>query len=377
VTEDIKKYEFIDALRGYAILAVTLVHASQSVPASGGALRLLAANGARGVQLFFIASALTLGLSWESRTAHERAPIRNFFLRRLFRIAPMFYVAICLYLLLFGCSPRYWAPNGIEWWGVLLTATFLNGYLPETITSVVPGGWSIAVEMNFYLVLPLLLRWFKTLRSRAILLLLCLIVSAAAKLGFRALYGPHFPPDQQYLVANFSGLNFLAQLPIFALGLIVQKLFKNPSLLRRVVRVSALLFLAFVAGAWLVRAPIGVVDNPICAGIGLAILTGFFAGYPGNLLVNRAVIRIGKISFSMYLTQFAVLDLLGWLGVNELFRPGDISSIGYYFCVVVITAAISYVSYRAIERPGVRLGKNLIDYLEERKPAVVQHAPIN
>ncbi|MCX5882897.1 MAG: acyltransferase family protein, partial [Deltaproteobacteria bacterium] len=157
MTEDIRKYDFIDALRGYAILLVLLVHSSQSVTPINQTLQLLMSNGARGIQLFYIASALTLCMSWRFRSKHEISPFRDFFLRRFFRIAPMFYVAIVFYVLLYGFSLRYGSPNGIEWWFVPLTALFLHGFHPETITSVVPGGWSIAVEMNFYLVLPLLL----------------------------------------------------------------------------------------------------------------------------------------------------------------------------------------------------------------------------
>lgn len=58
-------YRYIDALRGYAILLVMAVHASQ-VAVDWGA-RTLVDQGARGVQLFFVASALTLVMSWTSR----------------------------------------------------------------------------------------------------------------------------------------------------------------------------------------------------------------------------------------------------------------------------------------------------------------------
>jgi len=177
VTQDIRKYDYIDALRGYAILAVLLVHSTQQVAPINLAFQRLASHGGRGVQLFYIASALTLCLSWQFRASLEAFPVRNFFIRRFFRIAPMFYVAMAFYLCLYGFSPRYWAPNGLEWWYLPLTALFLNGYHPETLTSVVPGGWSVAVEMNFYLVLPFLLLRLKTMKSLLAFLLLSLLLN--------------------------------------------------------------------------------------------------------------------------------------------------------------------------------------------------------
>ena len=51
----------------------------------------------------------------------------------------MFYLAVALYLLIFGLSARYWAPEGIRWWHVALTVLFLNGVLPETINVSISG----------------------------------------------------------------------------------------------------------------------------------------------------------------------------------------------------------------------------------------------
>jgi hypothetical protein len=51
-----KKYAFIDALRGYAILGVLMVHSAQSVAPRHGFLHTAMAGGGRGVQLFYIAS---------------------------------------------------------------------------------------------------------------------------------------------------------------------------------------------------------------------------------------------------------------------------------------------------------------------------------
>ena len=235
MTEDIRKYDFIDALRGYAILMVLLVHSSQSVAPINQTLQRLMNNGARGIQLFYIASALTLCMSWRFRSRHEISPVRNFIIRRFFRIAPMFYVAIVFYVILYGFSPRYGAPNGFEWWSVPLTALFLHGFHPETITSVVPGGWSIAVEMNFYLVLPLLLHYLTTIKSSIYFFLFSLCLYGISRLIFYHLFSGMYPTNQQYLVSMFIYMNFFGQLPVFAIGICVYFAFSEVDSLKRVV----------------------------------------------------------------------------------------------------------------------------------------------
>src|SRR5688500_15882045 len=105
----LKKLDYIDALRGLAILAVVMVHASQygSFDVHPILARIIS-EGGRGVQLFFLVSAFTLFLSYKNRSPLESHPTRNFFIRRFFRIAPMYYLGIVYYLIQNGTGPNYW-----------------------------------------------------------------------------------------------------------------------------------------------------------------------------------------------------------------------------------------------------------------------------
>lgn len=146
------RYAFIDALRGYAILAVIAFHVSYNVTNLDANVRQFASAGAAGVQLFFVVSALTMMLSWQARADG----IRAFYVRRLFRIAPMFWLSIPVFLALRGFIPTQWSTNGTSWGDVFASILFINGWHPDSINNVVFGGWSIAVEMTFYLVFPAL-----------------------------------------------------------------------------------------------------------------------------------------------------------------------------------------------------------------------------
>ena len=368
VTQDIRKYDYIDALRGYAILAVLLVHSTQQVAPINLAFQRLASHGGRGVQLFYIASALTLCLSWQFRASLEAFPVRNFFIRRFFRIAPMFYVAMAFYLCLYGFSPRYWAPNGLEWWYLPLTALFLNGYHPETLTSVVPGGWSVAVEMNFYLLLPFLLLRLKTMKSLLAFLLLSLLLNVMAESASLRWLLPLYPPDQQHLVYEFSYLNFLGQLPVFASGLLACHVLSHVGNLKRFVVLGWLAWGLMAALSVLAPAGSKPMGNYIFVGFGFALFALTLSIYPVKFLVNKPLVQIGRISFSMYLTHFAVLELFARSGISSIFPPGDGSSLLHYFLVVAVTGVLSYGFYAGIERRGIRFGKQIIDRLEPVSP---------
>jgi len=66
-----RHFGYIDALRGIAILGVMAVHCSQCIPEHPGVFRGVINEGARGVQLFFVASALTLTMSWSVMPQRE------------------------------------------------------------------------------------------------------------------------------------------------------------------------------------------------------------------------------------------------------------------------------------------------------------------
>ncbi len=98
--------------------------------------------------MFYVVSAFTLYLSMRSRSRKERNPLGNFFIRRFFRIAPMFYLAILANVAYVGyqnmsetATASY--PSATD---LFLGFTFLLGLSPQAINSVAIGGWSVADE---------------------------------------------------------------------------------------------------------------------------------------------------------------------------------------------------------------------------------------
>jgi len=369
VPSRLRKYEFIDALRGYAILGVLMIHSAQFVRPNHAFLRSAMDKGSLGVQLFYIASALTLCLSWRFRSSQEGHPTRDFYIRRFFRIAPMFYLAIMLYVILNGFAPSYWAPNGIKWWFVVLTACFMHGFNPETIDSVVPGGWSIAVEMSFYVVFPLLMTYIKSIKSAIVFLALSLVIWQLSILIYQQIYANHYPADQQYLVSSFLFQNFFGQLPVFAIGILACFIFENRTALKsRVIildgafAVLCLIQLIAMRTRW----PTYFMSNYIVVSGMFALFALNLAIFPVKVLVNRFIALIGEISFSMYLVHIAVIYLLTNIGLTALFKRGDLSAALFYLSVVAVGALISHFTFAQIESRGIALGKRIIKKYDPR-----------
>jgi peptidoglycan/LPS O-acetylase OafA/YrhL len=366
VNSKIKKYAFIDALRGLAILSVVFFHTAVVVAPGSNLLWMVKEQGARGVQLFYIASALTIFLSMRGR-ANEKSRTRNFFIRRFFRIAPLFYLAIIAYLLGYGFGPRAGAPYGIDGWHILWTVLFLNGWHPEMINSVIPVGWSIAVEMTFYLLAPLLFARLKKMHQTLLFVLVTLVLM---KLLQEILFPPlaAIYPDQNFFVRLYFYLWFFAQLPVFVLGILVYQIFlkstENPdrSLGTALLILSIFLFISFLN--------VSTYANLLPVHILYAIAFGIFAlalaHNPVRLFVNPITVWIGKLSYSVYLIHFGIaVLLLNWIGDN--ISAGDLNYFLIFLLLTGITLPISWLTYTFVEEPGVRLGKRIIQLLDRKR----------
>ena len=367
------RYDYIDALRGGAIVLVLFVHIGQAATPAVWPFTWLVAHGANGVQLFYIVSAFTLLLSWQSRKAKEEKPLRNFFLRRLFRIAPMFWLAMLVYLLVDGLAPRFWAPNGITPGNIVATALFANQLHPEWINSIVPGGWSVAVEMVFYLLLPVLAVTLVNL-PWATLAFLCSL-PLAYKLKDYGLAYAHQQTDSGSVADAYVKFWLPNQLPVFLLGAMVFRLY--PTLTRWTATSWRYLQAALIAGAgiavymyqdrlyprWL--AP-EVIFSLLLAPLVVAVIL-----VPARLVVNRVTVYIGQVSYSLYLLHFLALRIAESLRFEIVYvtrwqPPLPLAFVLFFLTTAVIGVALATLSYRLIEQPGITLGRRLIERLEAR-----------
>ena len=362
---------YIDALRGYAILMVITCHLAYCFPELPYPVHRLAVSGWFGVQLFFLASSITLLRSWNMELQRAgRVSTSAFFLRRLFRIAPAYYLAALLYSFI---RPA----DGYTFGNVLVSLTFLNGVTPiwaNASNAVVPGGWSIGTEFAFYAVFPIFAAVTTSLRRA------CAVLAAAVALGFIANQAA-VEWYQSTTLALSNGLFFWFpnEASVFALGGLIYVLVERgrpmPWLRRHATAVAVLAAAAFCALAYV---PLGhywgdrpILPAGIAASIALAVVVVALSSGP-SFLVNRAVATMGTVSFSAYLLHFALLDLVAyWAWLNGLHPSGYDAILAYVGCWILVVSAtfcLSWISYHAVERPMMTVGKAVIRRLAIGRP---------
>lgn len=355
------KLKYVDVLRGLAILGVLIVHCSyygnnRYFPSI---IAYIINNGQRGVQLFYIASAFTLFLSMNRRSDNEKYPKINFFIRRFFRIAPMYYIGICYYLWQDGFGARYWLCDAdrITCGNILSNLFFVHGLNPYWITSLVPGGWSIAVEMFFYCLVPLLFTKIKNTQQALVFVIITLIIRLLLQFLLQKLQ--LISCDR--LWHEYLYFYFPSQLPIFALGILFYFIVKENykiSISPILIIFSSLILIGHFIG-------IPILPSHFLYGIAFVTLGITLSKYEFRILINPLLIHIGKISYSMYLVHFAVLFWLNKLKfVDYIFVSNTYSSLLNYgirlLLLIVISIIISSFFYKLIELPMQNTGKKLI-----------------
>jgi peptidoglycan/LPS O-acetylase OafA/YrhL len=364
VTGEPAKRLYIDALRGWAILLVVLTHAAQGqfaidaldqaqphspVLELPGWLHQICAAAGAGVDLFFVVSALSLTLSWRAR---GEIVWRDYLIRRFFRIVPMFYTGVALYLALFGWGPRLYAPNGIGPGDVLLTLGLVHVWSKQALNSVVPGDWSIGVEAMFYLILPPLLAFGWNRRRLAALTAGFVLLSQSVHWG-----GIPFGP--------LGNAGFPSQAGVFMFGLCAAWLANHAP--RRVGGLAVPVFLFLVAGLPLAHLPEGVLAYHLQFGAVAGLLCILLERSAPRVLVNQPIARLGRISFSLYVLHFALFaPVFALAGVLAPGWSGPALLALYYPLLLAAATAAAALTHAAIERPGMRLGRMIVTRLHQR-----------
>jgi len=368
----------IDATRGWAIILVMLVHSLGIFPELPWPAKKIGAFGWYGVQLFFVASALTLMLSWHRQQSALPEKLSSFFVRRFFRIAPMYYLAAIVYVFL--RPPE----SGLDLGQFFLTLAFLNGWHPVWMGlgandwQVVPGGWSISVEFSFYFLFPLFAVWISSLRRALGFFLVALVLMLVSFPAGMVLLQPGFSSQ---ILELFLFFWFPNQLVIFAIGIALFWTLADSGNVSGRIRASIgrhgpryllvsllLLFTLTQVGVsktvvsqapWL---PTHVLVSLLFAVIILAIL---LSENPFVLYSNRFTRSLGEVSFSAYLIHWAVIDFLRYLGGADVYDrsmsgfPAIVATIFAFGCVVVVTYLIAKLTYQCIEKPFITMSKKL------------------
>ena len=336
----------VDGFRFLAILIVILSHIFvQDAPMYatsylGGVFVRAFVDGRHGVYLFFTISGFILALPFARHHLEGGKPVAigSYFKRRLTRLEPPYVVAMLLrtpaILLLKG------AATGTVGLHLLASLFYVHSLAFGTYSTINPPAWSLEVEIQFYILAPLLTAVFliRSVALRRTVLVAAILVSGAAS---------------QALIDPFGrlSLTLLYFFQYFAAGFLLCDLYLTKAHLSLPPWVWDAIGVAALCWVLVSQSPAYPVVLPfvtICL-----YMAGFFGRVVRGFFSLPIVSLVGGMCYSIYLTHTAVLS-----GIHALLRRLDLTGWNYYArtsCLYVLCfSAILVVGtlyFKLIERP--------------------------
>ena len=344
----------LDGLRFYAFLGVFVCHSLPFEPAFYARFHLpvpwlwgaIAKSGAAGVDLFFaLSSFLITSILLRERQQTGAISLRRFYLRRILRIWPLYFLLIAVAVVLSHTVvnqhlPWYYVAGYLLFVGNWVHAVFGR---PESVCSPL---WTVSIEEQFYLIWPMLMKILSR-RGMIVAAIVTFLLANVSRLGF--------------MLAGWSGgfiyYGSTSRCDSLALGVLLA-LFGDH--LPRPTRVARCLLLGtglagwIVSSAWLNEQP-GPVDMRMVWGrlivsVSAAAILCACLDSRHPLVRGSWVVRLGKISYGLYM-----LHLTGILIALSLLHPRwgwqllAAKGLGFF-----ITVLLALASYRWIESPFLR-----------------------
>lgn len=346
----------IEFARGIAALMVLLCHYASIITPDRTVLTFLWT----GVDLFFVIS----GFVFAKLIVSSKVDIGYFFIRRIFRVIPLYFVVLMVYFFLKAEHPE--------------KLTFLLNHLlflhttntKEEAFYFNPAFWSLPVEMEFYLFIPFLAILARFKHSLIYLFIIAIV--------FKAFIAYNMTPN---VIDIYQKLDYhlSAILPEFMLGIFLYQFIhvldtysNRRKLLINITAATFGFFLLTLLTIFFVRyGDEGLQQYKMFGGF-FGLLCAF--AYTCLLLpltliklakdtniFSRLAFLIGSISYPVYLFHNAspqIIKSMGW----------DIQGMGLFITSIVLTIFASILLHRLIEEPARIYGRSLSQRLYRKKP---------
>lgn len=380
----------IEGLRAAAALSVMLGHFNlhlvpgELVPPLARHLLNLAGQG---LTLFFVLSGFLLFGPFLTAAAQSRPfNISRYFANRFLRIYPA-YVTIFL-VVACGLGLAYMSPisatnGGVEGVGetvgrmtdagaILANVLLVQTLLPWTIKTGLGVSWSLTAEICFYLVLPVLAvvavrlsgRWGLSRAAVAVSTGMIVVGLVCRTIGNMQVHGDAAAQFYQQWGGTWLAVylrSILCQADLFGLGMLAAIGYRHSLTLSARedrARFRRWLYVAAAAAAAMTRVEYEFGFAMFFAAVVLLVTTETASRRPHWLvaLLEWHPIRwIGVISYSFYLWHLPVIwGVYKWLLHGE--RPQTLQLVlASYAAVLLVTIALSALTYLAVERPALLL----------------------
>jgi len=356
------RLEVIDGLRGFAIITVVLYHIwqiswfSHSFVAFGQivSFEFLATTGMLGVPLFFFISGFGLYYSYSLQPS-----VKTFIRKRLLRILPGYLLSIVVLSLFFNAPFK----DFNEWlWQISSHLLFIFNWFNETYGTINGVYWTLAVEVQFYVLFPFI---YKVFRKWPLLVTGFLLIAA-----------------QAYRIFALNQIDrfdfFLNQLPgfidFFALGMLASYLYITPNAFSKWIKthlgIATILgvggFIAHIAmllWAHSIRYEIGGI-SAWQANYRLLLGLIFFITATGSLwafsawkkiLGNKFLLFFSAISYALFLWHQIIARTLlenkipNYLGTD--YHADKTWQLQFTILVFIVSCLVAYVLTYCFEQP--------------------------
>jgi len=300
--------------------------------------------------------------------------LRSYALRRILRLVPAYYVAIVVVLLLW--------PTPKSFLDVLSHLFFLHGLTPGFARTMSPAFWSLTPEVVFYLLLPLIILKLTKLWHRVVLFVVLLAVSFPTQILASQSVGAR----HEFVYGEMNPFQFYSSFPttllyLFLAGVLLRMLVEHLSGRPAPRWQAPVAFILFVVSSsyTILRPGLGFLHMSILGKTGNMILSFtirdlvlffFFASAVLGAPVLRRLLRwkplsfVGLVSYSMFVFHQTVLmlistNVLNRESVQDFIKGSTLTMWGsfgaYILFVFTVVLIISYLGYRYIESPFLRI----------------------
>lgn len=373
----------IDGFRFIAIASVFLFHLtgqmsvkSRHFTAADTAHDWLAGftgHGDHGVPLFFVISGFILGLPFAVQHLLGGRPvnIREFYFRRLTRLEPPYILALLLLsaalLLVKVDTFRHLLPH-------LIASIFYLHNLAFGQMSTVDGvAWSLEVEIQFYLLAPLLALLFtvRDVRARRGLLVGLSVLATALQYRF------FFEDGSGLFLSPQLILSLAYFIQYFLVGFLLADIYVTDWRQKPERHWRWDIAAAVTAALLLLTSKSMVVSHLVLPWLALALYVSVFRSVLANaVLTNRWLTTIGGMCYSIYLLHFPIISLVyrhtQSLMITRLFWPNLLLQ---FLIVGPVAVMISALFFIAVEKPCMRKDwpAHLLARLRGLRPAGHRH----
>jgi peptidoglycan/LPS O-acetylase OafA/YrhL len=366
----------LDHLRALAIILVFIYHFGRLFPHPQWT-NTIGRFGWTGVDLFFVLSGYLIASQLFAKIAQGKQLVyKDFFVKRFFRIIPAYLTVVATYFIFQSFREREALP---PLWKFL---TFTQNLGLEVRTQgTFSHAWSLCIEEQFYLFLPLTLIalvYFKAIKKGYLILLTLFIFGFAARIySWYAWVMPQVNTNMFF--ANwYKWIYYPTQCRLDGLvaGVSIAAVFEfMPRLKHRLTRYGNLLIMAsliVLSGAYFLCYDERTFSASICGypliALGYGILV-MGAVSPNSVLYRykcSASSLVALLSYGIYLTHKMVIhvtqDNFTRLGV------GKDSSLMFLICAVTCVL-VAYFLNRSVERPFLRLRDTILEKVKVKSLA--------